>query len=105
MTAVITIGLSGNDTLGPLPDALEFVNAVTALVARATVYVSGARSVGQWTDETSGETVTEESVTWVVDDMSSDLLRAGLATLARTYRQDAIALTIGNTDLVGASGE
>lgn len=64
----------------------------------ATVYVARAYSVGEW------EGVAEESATWVasVPVECVGYLRDYLRVATDVYRQDAIALTIGETELVSA---
>jgi hypothetical protein len=62
-----------------------------------TLYVDAAQSVGEW------EGVREDSATFVAA-VSLDcvpLIRADLHGLCLTYGQDAIALTVGTTELVG----
>lgn len=108
-TAVLTIGLSSNRTLQPLPAELAaaFVSDVRALVVRLAspgeVYVNGARGAGSWTDQATGRTVQEESRTWVADVPDVETLAAELPDLCARYEQDAIALTAGRTQLVGTT--
>jgi hypothetical protein len=60
-----------------------------------------SRTTGYSTSDSWG---TEQSYTVVLEDLVSSeipLLRSALASLATLYSQDAIALTVGQTDLVG----
>lgn len=102
VAVIVTIGLNSNETLMPLPadTAMAFAGAVRALFS--TLYVDGAQSRGQWQDERTGIVVTEDSLTYV-GEAESAMVTHALATLANLYEQDAIACTIGNTDLVGAN--
>lgn len=62
-----------------------------------------ATGEGTWVDEVTGETIAEESAVLVVlvpTLAGIDGLRARLVTLASAYRQDAIGVTVGTTDLV-----
>lgn len=105
-TITLSIGLTANDTLSPLPtrEARAFVRDVRNLLSvnGATVYVDAARSTGQWQDEATGETVRESSRTFVAELPDAAPVLAALPHLARTYRQDAIAATVGRTHLVAA---
>lgn len=103
-TLTLTIGLSSNLTLEPLPTdrAAAFVTAVDRLfyLADATVYVRAAESYGEWRDERTGETVREESRTWIAATDEPDVIHAAASDLAAAYEQDAIAITVGQTALV-----
>jgi hypothetical protein len=102
-TVTVTIGLNSNRTLAPLPvrQRRKFVSAVRAALQRASaqVFVDGATSRGEWRDVATGLIVREQSRTWVasVEDVSA--VRAALPDLAATFEQDAIALTVGATEL------
>jgi hypothetical protein len=102
-TVTLTIGLSSNATLAPLPLSARrrFVSAVRAALrdAAATVYVDGATSKGRWQDVATGLIVEETSRTWVADVPDVSAVRARLPYLAATFEQDAIALTVGTTEL------
>lgn len=104
-TVVLTIGLNSNRTLQPLPGgrAEAFVSDVRALITRhaTETYVDGAHGAGSWTDERTGTPVQEVSRTWVADVPEPDRLASELPALATRYEQDAIALTVGRTQLVG----
>lgn len=64
----------------------------------ATVYVSRAYSVGEW------EGIAEESATWVASVTAEHVpyLRDYLRVATDVYRQDAIAFTVGETELLTA---
>lgn len=106
-TVTITIGRNWGagareDAKGtPMSDAMwgHFQTNIDRLLVRAiaTVFVARAIGHGGW------DGVDEESATWVAgvdeaDDVS--FLSRELAQLARLYLQDAIALTVGQTELV-----
>jgi hypothetical protein len=72
------------------------VRTLLTEVVDGTVHVDRARSTGLWAGRV------EESATFVANIPQSALatLRAGLRLLAATWGQDAIALTIGQTEFV-----
>ena len=94
----ISIGRGGGERMLPLGEWRRFIRDVSDAVAAYgdDTYVNGAASVGVW------DGVREASRTYVadVDAVNLDGLRERLVTLAGRYRQDAIALTIGETALV-----
>ena len=100
--ATVTISIGRNVGDEPMSDGewVAFCSDIWQALydADATVYVDEAKSVGEW------DGIREESRTWVasVDDSVIDWIRISLAEFCRTYRQDAIALTVGVTELVGA---
>lgn len=106
-TITLTIGLNSNQTLQPLPSyvASRFRDAIDALLlsSGATVFVRDAGSSGTWQDVNSGQTVHEESRTWVAAITSENVwrIRDALPGLCEQYEQDAIAFTTGTTELVG----
>ena len=100
--ATVTVSIGRNVGSEPMAQGLwdNFVSVVRDSVRRDAnaVYVDAAASVGEW------DGIAEESRTWVADIDEWDLgaLRNALTEWARTFRQDAIALTVGTTELVGA---
>ncbi len=102
-TVTLTIGLNSNQTLAPLPLGARrrFVSAVRAALQRAgaQVFVDAAPSRGEWADVATGLIVREQSRTWVasVEDVSA--VRAALPDLAAPFELDAIALSVGATEL------
>lgn len=100
-TATVTVSIGrglpdgGSMRLGEWDAFRQDVRDRLALVS-AEVYVDAARSVGEW------EGVPEESATWVAlipaDNITA--LRGAIRAMAVRYRQDAIALTVGTTELV-----
>ena len=97
-TVTVSIGRGGGERMLPLGEWRRFIRDVSDAVAAYgdDTYVNGAASVGVW------DGVREASRTYVadVDAVNLDGLRERLVTLAGRYRQDAIALTIGETALV-----
>ncbi len=102
-TVTLTIGLNSNQTLAPLPLSARrrFIASVRDAFKRAgaTVYVDAAASRGEWADVATGLIVREQSRTWVADVPDVDSVRGILPYLAATFEQDAIALTVGATEL------
>lgn len=99
--ATVTVSIGRNVGSVPMSDEAwqNFGHAVGALLGRCSiVYVSAAESRGEW------EGIAEDSRTWVAECTEHDAgyVREGLRALAAEFRQDAIALTIGSTELVGA---
>lgn len=100
--ATVTVSIGRNVGDQPMNDTdwQNFISAVGASVKRdaKAVYVDAAASRGEW------EGIGEDSRTWVADIDEWDLgaLRGSLKEWARIFRQDAIALTVGQTELVGA---
>jgi hypothetical protein len=82
----------------PFSRWLDFATHIRNLLTRTNseVYVDAAESVGEW------EGVAEDSLTWVasVDEDNLDFTRGYLARTAEIYNQDAIALTVGETELI-----
>jgi hypothetical protein len=100
MATIVTIGLTSNRTLKPLPAhrAVQFASDIRALFT--VLYVDGAQSRGQWQDERTGTLITEDSLTWIGE--APDITRP-LRIIAAMYEQDAIACTVGETALVNAA--
>lgn len=100
--ATVTVSIGRNVGSEPMPDYewSQFVELVRLAVKRdaSAVYVDAAASRGEW------EGIAEDSRTWVADIDEWDLgaLRNSLRQYAVTFGQDAIALTVGTTELVGA---
>ena len=103
-TVTITIGLNSNATLAPLPRAKReaFMREVRGLLSGSAIFAEAAPHDGSWTDEVTGQVVHERSRTWVagVEDTRVEILRSALGRVARRFEQDAIAFTVGDTDLV-----
>lgn len=105
VTATITIGR--NVGVIPMYDAewAAFQNAVQVTLenVKAEIHVKYARGRGSWTDA-EGVTVEEDNATWVAGLNAADVdeVRYRLSRLAFLYLQDAIAYTVGTTDLVSA---
>lgn len=97
-TATISIGRGGGSRRLSDESWSEFTTHINQLFHHtgATVFVNAAESIGEW------EGVAEESRTWVADigSVSRDFITGWLQMTARTFEQDAIALTIGTTTLV-----
>jgi hypothetical protein len=101
MNAIISIG-RGRQTDPNYLDSLDW-SAFQLQLDEAAQYV------GHIVSRTSGESQSdgwgrEASYTVVLEDLVSGdvaVLRSYLARLAFAYQQDAIALTVGQTDLVG----
>ena len=97
-TITITIGRNVGDV--PLDDHrwAGFRNDIQTVLSNhyAEVYVNAAAGRGTW------EGVEEENATWVasVDTAFIPGVRARLKYMADLYKQDAIALTVGDTALV-----
>ena len=101
----ITITIGRNVPTAGLPIEMDdrswagFKNDVQTVLDNhyATVYVKAAAGRGEW------EGIEEENATYVaaLDPAFLAHLRQALAGLAYDYGQDAIALTVGTTDLVG----
>jgi hypothetical protein len=103
-TTTISIGRNVTDDDGhtvamPRTDWSTFQRLVRHLLVevRAIVHVDGANHRGTWAAHT------EESATWVAEVEDDELphVEAQLDALAYRFGQDAIALTIGTTKLVG----
>lgn len=99
VTVTLSIGRNVGDT--PMDDERwdAFRDGVRTLlldVVDGTLHVNAARSEGQWLG------VFEESSTFVAEVPQSLLtvLRLGVANLRNWYEQDAIAVTLGKTELV-----
>jgi len=98
----ITISIGRNIGAEPmtLTNWRDFISAVTRIIGyadpNAVLYVTAAESIGEW------DGVSEQSRTWVgsIADESVDSLRAMLRALASVYEQDAIALSVGHTELI-----
>lgn len=103
-TITITIGLNSNRTLQPLPMRRreQFRDAVRLVLrqAGATVFVDGAQSTGTWIDAKTHTLVREASRTWVADVPDPQFVANLLPDLCELYEQDAIAFTVGTTELV-----
>lgn len=97
-TVTISVGRNVRSTPMRAREWQAFTSDVARLLEHygAVVYVDGATSVGTWGG------VREASCTWVAT-LSGDKvkhLRARLAQLAGAYCQDAIAMTVGKTELL-----
>ena len=98
----VTIGRNVSDVPMPEQRWRAFEQDVQELLSRATgASTETHRGVGSW------EGVVEEStkVTLLADsplNVNIGYIRVNLADLARLYDQDAIALTIGESELVTA---
>jgi hypothetical protein len=64
-----------------------------------TIVYTMAHGVGIWEGEVEDSFVVVASMT----DTATDTLRQALVILARKYRQDAIALTVGTVELIGGT--
>jgi len=101
MRVTVTISIGRNIDGRPMTDDRweSFRDAVSEALAWevATTYVDGALSTGSW------QGAPETSATWVASLSESQLptLRIRLRILARRFHQDAIALTVGATELLG----
>jgi len=101
-TTTATISIGRNVGTAPMSgDAWQRFQADVRLALTecgATIYVDAARSVGEW------EGVLEDSCTFVASLPVANLahLDDDLAYLTRVYRQDAIAVTLGETQFVSA---
>lgn len=97
-TITISIGRGGNERKLSFTRWLDFATHIRALLTKTNseIYVDAAESIGEW------EGVAEDSLTWVasVDEDNLDYTRGFLARTAEIYNQDAIALTIGETELI-----
>jgi len=104
MTTAATVTVSIGRSIGPVPMSSaawdEFRDGIRSALADlgATIYVDAAASVGEW------DGVVEESATWVAELDASHVqhVPAYLSALCALFSQDAIALTVGTTTLVGA---
>lgn len=98
--STVTIVISIGRNVGNVPlDAKRwegFCTLVRTLLAESRVYVYGAESIGVWNG------VSEDSRTWVAETSTDKLedIRSSLRAFAKLYEQDAIALTVGQTELV-----
>lgn len=100
VTVVISIG-RGLPSGGEMEqdDWDTFRHCVRALLRSCgDIYVDGAHSIGEW------DGIPEESATYVAEVRADYVgtIRLECGALAHDYRQDAIALTVGQTDLVTA---
>lgn len=103
VTVCISIGRGAHVAQQPLSadDWRAFRNQVRTILTEVidgTVHVDDAQSVGEWNG------VSEDSATFVaeVPQQALSVLRAGLRLVGRTWGQEAIALTIGQTEFVSA---
>lgn len=100
MTRTVTITVGRNIGTEPMHDCEwdELRTDLRALLARlgATVHVDCAAGRGTW------DGIEEENVTTVagLDAGALDALATGVATLRDRFRQDAVAMTIGETVLI-----
>lgn len=114
MTHTLTVSI-GRSIPGDSPEAAldglawshfreDLLARVTFWADRSGVLFSGT-GVGTWTDLETGGVQLEDSYTVVFQLESLEWiagLRTDLRSLAAAYQQQAIALTIGSTDLVPA---
>ena len=104
MTDDVTVTISAGRNIGATPMGPDAWSQFRADIAQAIhdahgeIFVNDARSRGEW------EGVAEDSATFVASVPRDYLTRVrdSLAYLARTYRQDALALTVGATEFVTA---
>lgn len=102
--ATVTVSIGRNVGSQPMSDNdwTNFISVVGASIKRDAnaVFVDAAASRGEW------DGIAEDSRTWVADIDEWDLgaLRGSLAEWARTFMQDAIAFTVGATELVNPRG-
>lgn len=98
--------------IGPIPMPLEAWEAFRREVRAVLAMTTGAPNVdehlgtGKWTDETGGIVWEESAHLSVYTDSTMSLfntrtLRDSLAGLARRYNQDAVALIIAQSELIG----
>lgn len=98
-TVTISIGRGGGERELPMGHWIAFSNKVREFLlgTGSEIYVDAAQSIGEW------EGVKEDSLTWVAD-FDGELLdwaRGYFSELASLFEQDAIAFTIGETELIG----
>lgn len=106
MNVTVTITVGRNVPTAGLPvemDAVQwggFRDTVTAAlgVIGAEVFVAAAKGTGYW------DGIIEENATWVaaVPQGEIEFLRREAARWCRLYSQDAVALTVGSTELIAA---
>lgn len=102
-TVTVTIGRNVGDEPMSGKEWHKFKTAVRTTLSSlgGTVYVNGAEAYDSvWVSGTGN--VRETSATYVADVTDVHNVRIVLAYLAGRYQQDAIALTIGETELIGA---
>jgi len=101
MNNTITVSIGRNVGSEPMSERrwAMFRNTIrnTILDNLGAIFVDGAYSRGEW------DGITETSATWVADveEFTVPYLEREFARIAREYLQDAIALTVGKTVLVG----
>lgn len=99
-TVTVTIGRNVGDTPMSPERWATFKNQVAwdVNISSRVVHVKRAASVGQWNG------VSEDSATWVCEcnDAGIAELVDRMARRAYAFEQDAIAVTVGETTLVGA---
>lgn len=108
MSATVTVSIGRNVGAEPMPvwewhDVAARIESGLAECG-AEVFVKRAESVGEWVTA-DGVTVSEDSRTWVaaMDVEALVAFRRLLRVLCVVYRQDAIALTVGTTELVSGA--
>ena len=102
-----SIVISAGRNIGPQPMAAEEWQRLRLSVARilesvnAEIFTRDAIGFGQWIGD-DGTLTREESVTYsaAVRDGALDQLQRGLQQLAQQFKQEAIALIVGETLLV-----
>lgn len=100
-TYTVTVTIGRNVGENPMTDGpwAEFkFEARSLLVAvGGTLYVDGAEHVGEW------DGIREDNCTYVaaLTNVPRDALTRAYRRLARKYKQDAIAVTYGETVLAG----
>ena len=101
ITATVSIGQRAHEAQEPLDigqwhEFRRLVGALLSEVVDGTVHVNGALGRGEWNG------VAEVSATFVADvpQHRLNVVRSGLAFLAKAYGQEAIALTLGYTEFV-----
>jgi hypothetical protein len=99
-TVTVTVSIGRNVGDQPMPENRwqDFRDGISGYLARFAdvVYVDAAHSVGEW------DGILEDSATYVAAVPAANVngLRACLVLDCWQYGQDAIALTIGETELV-----
>lgn len=101
ITATVSIGRGAHAAQAPLDDIdwASFRRLVGVLLSETVdgvLHVDSALSTGEWNG------VPEDSATFVAEVPAHAVgtVRAGLRLLAKTYGQEAIALTFGKTEFI-----
>ena len=104
-TKTITVTIGRNIGSSPM-DAKQWWNFQQSLLKICeigNVYFAGSSDSGKWRMKTEDEGTTEDSFNVVFSLVVGEIprLKRQLTTLKQTYKQESIALTIG--DFIGAS--